>query len=108
MENSARGKTQLTSNSHVTDTFRAVTVVAFLFGTSKLLPALLPTSVSHQSLSGESQRFFFTRLAHSCQIYAIRLAACIWETVVRHHLSVTLKPDARGTLVFCFLLSALY
>jgi hypothetical protein len=41
-----------------------------------------------------------TRLAHSCYLYAIRLAARIWGAVIRHYLSATSKPgaSARGTV----------
>jgi hypothetical protein len=53
-----------------------------------LVPPLLPT-VSHQSLPDKSQHLL-TRLAHSCHLYAIRLAACIWGIVFRHY---HLVPD---------------
>ncbi|KAN0126468.1 hypothetical protein V8E52_000108 [Russula decolorans] len=61
-----------------------------------LLPPLLPTTVSYHTLSGMSHRLL-TRIAHSCHRHAIRLAARIWGSVIRHHLSSSSKPVARRT-----------
>ena len=48
----------------------------------------------YHSLSGESQAFSLAaRLAHCCNAHAIRLAARIWGTVVRHHYSTTSKSS---------------
>ncbi len=47
-----------------------------------LLPPLLPLSTLHDPLQGESPRVF-TRLAHTCHTYSIRLAARIWGLVSR-------------------------
>ena len=60
-----------------------------------LLPPLLPTTVTYQTLPGTSHRLL-SRIACSCHLHAIRLAARIWGSVLRHHLSSSSKPVARG------------
>jgi hypothetical protein len=62
-----------------------------------LLPPLLPPPMTLDSVTGESHRLLL-RLANSCHTSAIRLAARIWGSAVRHYLSLTGKSGARRPL----------
>ena len=62
-----------------------------------ILPPLTPDSPPSLPLSSESSRVL-TRIAQSCHIHSIRLAARIWGHIIQHHRSASSKPVPKRSL----------